>query len=115
MMETGVMQIVQPDLNYNGGIIRAARVARMARKFGIPITPHNTQTGAAGTKILHFAAAIPNAGEHMEYPWRKPPQPESWYTPNLEIRNGKIAVPTGPGFGVEFDPGYLASAVRHSE
>ena len=57
MLETGVMQIVQPDLNYNGGFVRAARVARIARKFGFPITPHNTQTGAAGAKILHFAAA----------------------------------------------------------
>jgi L-alanine-DL-glutamate epimerase-like enolase superfamily enzyme len=110
MLETGVMQIVQPDLNYNGGMIRAARVARMARKFGVPITPHNTQTGAAGFKILHFAAATPNAGAHMEYPWRKPPEPESWYTPNLTIRNGSIALPGGPGFGVDFDPGYLASA-----
>lgn len=110
MLETGVMQIVQPDLNYNGGFIRAARVARMARKFGAPITPHNTQTGASGFKILQFAAAIPNAGDHMEYPWRNPPKPESWYTPNLVIKDGKIALPAGPGLGVDFDPAYLASA-----
>ena len=112
MLETGVMQIVQPDLNYNGGFIRAARVARMAAKLGVPIVPHNTQTGASGTKILHFASAIPNAGEYMEYPWRKPSKPESWYSPNLEINNGKIAVPTGPGLGVEFDPGYLSVAKK---
>ena len=112
MLETGVMQIVQPDLNYNGGFIRAARVARIARKHGIPIVPHNTQTGASGTKILHFASAIPNAGDYMEYPWRKPSKPESWYSPNLEIRNGKIAVPTGPGLGIEFDPGYLGAAKK---
>jgi L-alanine-DL-glutamate epimerase-like enolase superfamily enzyme len=110
MLETSVMQIVQPDLNYNGGMIRAARVARIGRKFKVPIVPHNTQTGAAGAKILHFAAATSNAGEHMEYPWRKPVQAQSWYTPNLTIRNGRIAVPTGPGFGIDFDPAYLASA-----
>jgi L-alanine-DL-glutamate epimerase-like enolase superfamily enzyme len=110
MMETGVMQIVQPDLNYNGGFIRAARVARMARKFGIPIVPHNTQTGAPGVKIVQFAAAIPNAGEYMEYPWRKPEKAESWYSPNLFIRNGAIAVPTGPGFGLDYDATDLAAA-----
>lgn len=108
MMETGVLQIVQPDLNYNGGFIRAARVARMGRKHGIPIVPHNTQTGAAGAKILHFASAIPNAGEQMEYPWRKPPKRESWYTPNLEVKNGRIQLPAGPGLGIEYDPAYLA-------
>lgn len=112
MLDTGVMQIVQPDLNYNGGFIRAARVARMARKHNAPIVPHNTQTGASGVKIVHFAAAIPNAGDYMEYPWRKPVKPESWYSPNLEIRNGKIAVPTGPGLGVDFDPAYLAAAKK---
>lgn len=110
MMETGVMQIVQPDLNYNGGFIRAARVARMARKFGVPIVPHNTQTGAAGVKIIQFAAAIPNAGDYMEYPWRKPEKAEGWYSPNLFIRNGAIPVPAGPGFGIDYDPKYLASA-----
>jgi L-alanine-DL-glutamate epimerase-like enolase superfamily enzyme len=110
MLETGVMQIVQPDLNYNGGFIRAARVARMARKFGAPIVPHNTQTGAPGVKILHFAGATPNAGEFMEYPWRKPEKAESWYSPNLFIRNGAIVLPTGPGFGLDYDPAYLAAA-----
>jgi L-alanine-DL-glutamate epimerase-like enolase superfamily enzyme len=32
MIDNKVMSVVQPDLNYNGGFIRAARVARMARK-----------------------------------------------------------------------------------
>jgi L-alanine-DL-glutamate epimerase-like enolase superfamily enzyme len=112
MLETGVMQIVQPDLNYNGGFVRAARVARIARKFGCPITPHNTQTGAAGVKILHFAAATPNAGEFMEYPHRGMPKQEGWYSPNLHIKDGKIGVPTGPGLGIEFDPKYLSAARR---
>lgn len=110
LMENGVFQIVQPDLNYNGGLIRAARVARMARKFGIPIVPHNTQTGAAGAKILQFASCTPNAGEFMEYPWRSPFKKESWYSPNLEIKDGKLPVPSGPGLGIEFDPAWLAAA-----
>jgi L-alanine-DL-glutamate epimerase-like enolase superfamily enzyme len=110
MLETGVMQIVQPDLNYNGGFIRARRVARMAQKLGIPVVPHNTQTGAAGAKILTFASSTPNAGEFMEYPWRKPPKQESWFTPNLVVKNGMIDVPSGPGLGIEFDPGYLGAA-----
>lgn len=112
MMETGVMQIVQPDLNYNGGFVRAARVARIARKFGIPITPHNTQTGAASAKILHFASAIPNSGEFMEYPHRGLPKAESWYTPNFSIKDGNISVPTGPGLGIEFDPKYMSASER---
>lgn len=110
MIDNRVMDVVQPDLNYNGGFIRAARVARMARKAGMWICPHDTQTGAASVNILQFAATTPNIGPWMEYVWRKPPKKESWYSPNFEIRNGVLPVPTGPGMGLEFDPDFVKNA-----
>src|SRR5579863_4532741 len=110
MIDNKVMDIAQPDLSYNGGFIRAARVARMARKAGLWICPHNTQTGAASVNILHFAATTPNIGPFMEYVWRKPAKKESWYAPNFNIKNGVIPVPTGPGMGLEFDPDFLKKA-----
>jgi len=110
MIENKVMDVVQPDLNYNGGFIRAARVARMARKANMWICPHNTQTGAASVNILHFAASTPNIGPYMEYVSRGPAKKESWYAPNFEIRNGVIPLPEGPGLGLEFDPDFLKKA-----
>jgi len=110
MIDNKVMSVVQPDLNYNGGFIRAARVARMARKAGLWICPHNTQTGAASVNILQFASTTPNIGPFMEYVWRAPAKKESWYSPNFEIKNGSIQVPTGPGMGLEFDPDFLKKA-----
>jgi L-alanine-DL-glutamate epimerase-like enolase superfamily enzyme len=110
MVENRVVDIVQPDLSYNGGFIRAARVARMARQRGMTIVPHNTQTDAAAANILQLASAIPNIGPYMEFPWRAPRKPASWYRPNFEIRNGMLQVPTGPGLGVEYDPDYLRKA-----
>jgi L-alanine-DL-glutamate epimerase-like enolase superfamily enzyme len=110
MIENKVMSVVQPDLNYNGGFTRAARVARMARQRKLWICPHNTQTGAASVNILQFAATTPNIGPYMEYVWRAPQKKASWFSPNFEIRNGVIPVPTGPGLGLEFDPGYLNKA-----
>ncbi len=112
MIENRVMDIVQPDLNYNGGFLRTARVARMAQKAGMKIVPHNTQTGPASVNILQFASAIPNIGAYMEFPWRKPDAPESWYSPQFAIRNGVLQVPQGPGLGVEFDPQYLARTTK---
>ena len=110
MIDNKVMDVVQPDLNYNGGFIRAARVARMARKANLWICPHNTQTGAASVNILHFASVTPNIGPYMEYVWRKPAKKEFWYSPNFEIHNGAITVPTGPGLGLEFDPDFIKKA-----
>lgn len=112
MIETRVFDIVQPDLNYNGGFIRAARVARMARAVKMPITPHNTQTGASACNILQFASAIPNIGPYMEYPFRGKVENESWFSPHFVIKDGAIDVPTGPGLGIEIDPKFLASAQR---
>jgi L-alanine-DL-glutamate epimerase-like enolase superfamily enzyme len=114
MIDNKVMDVVQPDLNYNGGFIRAARVARMARKANLWICPHNTQTSAASVNILQFAATTPNIGPYMEYVSRAPAKKESWYSPNFEIRNGVIPVPTGPGMGLEFDPDFLKKATAVS-
>jgi L-alanine-DL-glutamate epimerase-like enolase superfamily enzyme len=110
MIDNKVMDVVQPDLNYNGGFIRAAKVARMARQAGMWICPHNTQTGAASVNILQFAATTPNVGPWMEYVSRQPPRNESWYSPNFDIKDGVIPVPTGPGMGLEFDPDFLKNA-----
>lgn len=112
MIERRVVDIIQPDLNYCGGLIRAARVARMAAKRGMKITPHNTQIDAGGVKMLNFAAAVENIGPYMEFPHRGLPKLPSWYTPYLVIRGGKLPVPMGDGLGVEFDPDYLKQARR---
>ncbi len=110
LLENKAAQIIQPDLNYTGGLVRAARIARMARAVGAPITPHSTEPDCSGAKMLHFAAAIPNTGPYMEWPHRGAPKAASWYTPNFKIVNGKVALPEGPGLGVEFDPEYLKTA-----
>jgi L-alanine-DL-glutamate epimerase-like enolase superfamily enzyme len=110
IIDNKVCSVVQPDLNYNGGFTRAARVARMARKANLWICPHNTQTGAASVNILQFAATTPNIGPWMEYVSRGPAKKESWYTPNFEIKDGMIPVPSGPGMGLAFDPDFLKTA-----
>lgn len=112
MIENRVMDIVQPDLNYNGGFIRAARVARMARAAKMPIVNHNTQTGATAVNLLQFASAIPNIGPYMEFPWRRPQRTEGWYSPQFHIRQGVVRVPSGPGLGLEVDPAWLGKAKK---
>lgn len=112
MIQRKVIDIVQPDMNYCGGIIRACRVAKMAREAGITIVPHNTQTDAAACKMIQFAAATPNIGPYMEFPHRGIEKPVSWYTPNFVIQNGVVKVPQTSGLGVDFDPDYLKKAER---
>ncbi len=110
MLRHGVMQIAQPDINYNGGLIRAKRVARIAEKLGQTIVPHNTQTGATSVNILQFASCTKNATPFMEYPWRSPQKAPAWYQPDFKITDGKLRVPDAPGMGLVIDPDYLKQA-----
>lgn len=112
MIQNRVVDIIQPDLNYNGGFVQAARVARIAREHNMKIVPHSTQTGADGANIILFASSIPNIGTHMEFPYRGAARSKkgSWFTPQWKIKDGFIDVPAGPGLGVEFDPDYMKGA-----
>jgi len=110
IIDMRAFRIVQPDLNYNGGIVKAARVARMAAEAGMTIVNHNTETGAAGAKMLHFAAATPNFGPEIEWARRATPKPVPWQSPNLDVVRGVVPLPAGPGFGIEYDADYLKRA-----
>ena len=48
----------------------------------------------------------------MEFPCRGPHRPQSWYSPQFEVRNGVVSVPTGPGLGLEFAPDFLKKAQK---
>ena len=103
MIRERVVDVVQTDVMYNGGLIRLLRVAAMAKVAEMPIMPHSPKAGAEAAPVLHFAAVTPNLGPHQEYRGA-PVAPETWYTPDFAIRNGAVAIPTGPGLGVEYDP-----------
>jgi L-alanine-DL-glutamate epimerase-like enolase superfamily enzyme len=107
MLDNGVVNIIQPDINYNGGMIRAKRVALMAEKSGKTIVPHNTQTGYTSFNILQFASCTKNIGPFMEYPWRTSQRPPTWYSPDFKIVDGKIKIPKTPGMGIEYDPAFI--------
>ena len=40
-----MVDVVQPDVLYVGGVTRALQVAEMARAQGLPVTPHSANLG----------------------------------------------------------------------
>jgi L-alanine-DL-glutamate epimerase-like enolase superfamily enzyme len=102
MIEHEAVQVVQPDLHYNGGFIRAARVARMAARAGVTVVSHMSGEGVGYVDVLQFASCTPNMGPYQEYKGdleRTGP----WYDPPLRLKDGAINVPTGPGLGIVAD------------
>ncbi len=103
MIRDRVVDVVQPDMNYNGGLIRCLRVAEMAAEVGMPVMPHSPKSGPEAAAVLHFGSLAPNLGPHQEWSARAS-SPEPWYAPAFEIQDGAVAVPDGPGLGVAYDP-----------
>lgn len=100
--KNNALDVVQPDLYYNGGFIRCLKVARMAEKAGLKFSPHSPKTDPLAAPMLHLMSIVNNSGGfqewHISYPNHK-----NWYAPHFEIRNGKMELPTGNGLGITFD------------
>lgn len=112
MIRNRTVDVVQPDLMYNGGLIRALRVARMAAAAGLPVTPHSPKHTPELATLLHFAACVPNTGPFMEFPAR-PVTYDDWYEPAFTLHSGGyLEVPTGPGLGIAYDPSVWTEAER---
>jgi L-alanine-DL-glutamate epimerase-like enolase superfamily enzyme len=101
------LEIVQPDNYYFGGLIRSMKVARMAHAFGKTIVPHMSGGGLGYLYNIQFISAVPNAGEHHEFKSLRTNVRFECKTSPLKVINGRIKVPTGPGFGVEIDPEWV--------
>ncbi len=101
------IDIVQPDNYYFGGLVRSMKVARMAAAFGKSVVPHMSGGGLGFLYNIQFVSAVPNAGEHHEFKSFRTNVKFRCETSPLKVTNGKIKVPTGPGFGVDFDPDWV--------
>ncbi len=112
LIANGGLSIVQPDMFYFGGMVRCVQVARMAHAFGKQCIPHISSTGLGYVYMMHFVSSIPNSGPYHEF---KEFNNELPYHGATSARrsddNGVIQVPSGPGFGVEIDPDFIAKAV----
>jgi L-alanine-DL-glutamate epimerase-like enolase superfamily enzyme len=113
MIELHAVDVVQPDVCYLGGVNRTLEVARMAAAAGLPCTPHSANLSLVTVFTLHLMGAIENAGPYVElsieptsyYPWQV-----GIYEPALVVQDGMVAIPDRPGWGVEINPAWLASA-----
>ncbi len=114
MIEDRVVDVVQPDVCYLGGISRTLRVAEMAAKAGIPVTPHCANLSMVTLFTMHLLRAIPNAGKYLEfaiegpdyYPW----QEGLFVISPFEITDGQATVTDAPGWGVEVRADWIDQA-----
>ncbi len=110
LIEMGVVDIIQTDINHVGGITALWKVAAMAEPSGVKIAPHACEGPIGATATLHVDAAMPNflvqeicsgveAGE-KEKIWA------DWFGfPAMRMVDGKFPLPEKPGLGFDLDEG----------
>ncbi len=101
------LDILQPDVMLSGGILTAKKIASMAEAHGLRIAPHTWTSGLGVAANLQVMGASPNC-EWAEFPYEPPgwtPQVRDFFLkkPLMVDPDGYIAVPAGPGLGVELD------------
>lgn len=115
MIDLRAVDIVQPDICYLGGLTRTLEVARMAGEAGLPCVLHSANRSLVLVFSLHLMGALATAGPYVElsiepsslYPWQ-----EGLFAPPVVVREGTVAIPDGPGWGVDVLPRAVARGER---
>ena len=115
MIRDRVVDVLQPDICYLGGISRSLRVARMAEAAGMPVTPHSANLSMVTLFTMHYLRAIASPGKYLEfsiegrdyYPW----QEGLFVNDPFRVENGHVTVTDAPGWGVEINPDWLEKSL----
>ncbi|AYG62958.1 mandelate racemase/muconate lactonizing enzyme family protein [Rhizobium jaguaris] len=109
-LETRAVDIIQPDICGTGGFSEMRRIADMAAIHGVRLVPHVWGTGVAIAASLQFIAALPPDPPRrngrppiLEFDRTHNPFRQAVLTKPLEHVNGVVAIPDGPGLGIEIN------------
>jgi L-alanine-DL-glutamate epimerase-like enolase superfamily enzyme len=103
----GKVEVVQPDVTRCGGIAECLRIADYARRQGRRCVLHAWSTGIIKAATLQVLAAMEEA-EYMEYCVQTTDLNQRLVPERFPVVAGHVAIPMGPGLGVELDEKALA-------
>ena len=102
LVEHGHVDVLQPDIARCGGFTVAREIAELARGRSVEVVPHCFSTGVLVAASLHFAATL-DRPTYSEYSVADSPLVNDLLSEPFRLVEGKLAVPTGPGLGVDLN------------
>ena len=103
LIENHVIDVVQPDAIWSGGITECRRVAEIAQSHEIGFVPHNFASIVALAANAHLSASARTGGwlevDSNENPFLWALDKDAHYS----LSDGKIVIPEEPGLGIEPD------------
>ena len=104
LLDRGAAQILQTDAAVCGGISEYRRISATAASYGVNVCPHWFHD-----LHVHLVGSSPN-GEFVEYfPDDQVLNFRRLLDRQLDVKDGQLVLPTGPGLGFDFD----AEALDH--
>lgn len=111
MLQRGAKVIFLPEVLKAGGLLECKQIADLLDRHHLPFAPHLSQgTILQFAATAHVCAAAPNF-LICEYWWQNNPLGNAILKRPLELKDGFLLVPQGPGLGIEIDEAALAPFV----
>lgn len=111
----GAFDLIQPDVSICGGVAPLLTIAAAAEAQGVACIPHACNGAINLAATLQVLAVLPlqpaaiEAGPMLEHDAGENPLRSDLLATPLAIRDGSIAIPDGPGLGVEVDERVVAA------
>jgi L-alanine-DL-glutamate epimerase-like enolase superfamily enzyme len=102
LVEQGHVDVLQPDLARCGGFTVARQIALLERTSTVEIVPHCFSTGVLVAASLQFVATL-DRPTWSEFSVADSPLVNGILREPFALREGRLAVPSGPGLGIELD------------
>ena len=110
LIDKQACDLLEPDIPQSGGPIEIRRIAELADLHYMSIAPHNMSSAVGSMAAVHICATIPNFLA-LEYHSHNIPLWSRMLDFKEPIQGGYIAVPEGPGLGIELDEAKIASCL----
>ncbi len=107
LLETGAVDVYQPDAMHAGGITEWRKIASFADTYYRPIAPHVPGGPIMYAMSVHLAASIPNFLILEDMEDDRALRDEICSTEPFRRADGAVTVPTAPGLGVDLDIGRI--------
>jgi D-galactarolactone cycloisomerase len=115
LMDAEALDIVQPDTCAAGGLSECLKIAALVSARGLRYHPHVWGTGIAVAAALQLIAVLPPAARGfaaneplLEFDRTPHPFRDAILERPFTLAGGRVAVPDGPGLGIEVDRDALA-------
>lgn len=102
LIEKTRIDVVQPDVTRVGGISESMRIVQLAEMTGTETVFHSWSTGIIKAATLQLVAACPTVNL-FEYCTADTELNKRLVTETFPLTDGKVAIPEGPGLGIELD------------